>query len=346
MSEMKVRETADLTGASIAKDELVIRGAVLLGPVSANAGENYASRRYTAEAMRAAVPLYEGVRGFFNHEGESASRDVRDFAGAWRGVHYDESAGRLKGDFHIVDSEAGRQLADMARRFPTAGAGFSHDASITGSVLEDVLQIDKINRVYSVDVVATPATTSHFFEHEEKQPVTTPTTKTDEQAVEARVKLEAALEAAQAKTKDLESKLAEAQKTIKDLEEKHAVAETVALVSKALEGQPDVLAKRVRKMFEGKAATAETIEGAVAEGLAFLKEAGVKIASKSKAVEDVEEDEEEFEESVTVPRLDDPSRARPKTRASEGIHDLSADVFGALCGVDLREKKDETAKAS
>ncbi len=328
-----LREFADLTDATVEEAEKggdpVIRNAVLLGPVSNNSGEGYTSRVYTAGAMRSAVALYEGARGYFNHatvedeELRGGGRDVRDFAGVWRDVHFDEAKTKLVGDFHVVNGPDGLQLADVARRFPENSFGFSHDAAVAAELDESsqTLNITRIRSVNSVDVVDRPATTRSFFEHQSNEDDDV-TTEAVTKATEARVKAEADLVLSTAKVATLTKENAELTEKLEKSEKAGQVKETQATVEKLVADCSDPIAKRIRTMFEGRSASSEKVLKAIEELEAFSKEVGGK--------------------------SDTPGGRRSDHRESDETRDddetLSGDsVFGDMCGVDLSEKTKETA---
>ena len=326
MKDYQLQEYVDLVESNVEESDdgaMVIRNAVLLGPVSKNSGPGYRSRVYTSPAMRDAVPLYEGARGYFNHatveddELRGGNRDVRDFAGAWRNVRFDESSGKLVGDFHVVGGPDGRQLADTAKRFPENSFGFSHDAAVAAELDEttETLNITRIRSVNSVDVVDRPATTRSFFEHqttEDEDVTASDLTK----ATEARVKAEAERDELRDANQALESKNVELEKTIETLESAGKISETKALVEGLVSDISEPIAKRVRSMFDGKSATKESIEKAIEELESFATEVG------GSATESAPRRTDQVDGDAT----------------DDTLEHVSGDaVFGAICGVDLSE---------
>jgi hypothetical protein len=139
----------------------LVRNCKILGLTSRN------GRRYQPEALRRAVPKYEGAAVYFDHATSQASKEPRSFLakfGRLSNVRYVEGDG-LRGDFHY---NARHLYAETFRGWletdPQA-VGFSHTA--TGRVREGEDGIDiveEITDVESVDLVATPATTAGLFE--------------------------------------------------------------------------------------------------------------------------------------------------------------------------------------
>lgn len=138
-----------------------IRGVKVLGVRSRN------GRRYSAEALRGAAGLYEGVKVNVNHPRGSTegTRDYRDRIGTIRGVRFVEGEG-LFADLHFNPKHplAG-QLTWDAENAPEH-AGFSHYVEATTRRERGEIIVEKIDRVHSVDLVADPATTSGMFESE------------------------------------------------------------------------------------------------------------------------------------------------------------------------------------
>jgi hypothetical protein len=137
----------------------VIRGVKLLGPRSRN------GRVYQEEALREAVPLYEGAKVNVNHpNGHPAGvRDYRDRIGILRHVRYEEGRG-LFGDLLYNPKHAlAEQLAWDAEHLPS-NVGLSHNVLARTSSDGSQTIVEAILRVFSVDLVADPATTGGLFE--------------------------------------------------------------------------------------------------------------------------------------------------------------------------------------
>lgn len=134
----------------------VIRNVALAGMHSRN------GYRYSGEALRNAVALYESVPVFLDHPRSAQQprqRSARDLAGRVRNARFDGT--RLRGDLELVDTEAGRTLLALAAT-DGPGVGMSHvvlaERSEKGNTIERILE------VISVDVVAFPATTTTLRE--------------------------------------------------------------------------------------------------------------------------------------------------------------------------------------
>ena len=142
-----------------------IGNVVVLGGNSRD-GNGNVKRRYPPDVMRAAVPLYEGVRAFVNHptaeQIRSGMRDVKDLAGRFVNARFEE--GKIKCDFEgLPHDPAAEKFVNIARTMPNI-AGFSQDAHAK-VVREGAVQVvQEIVKVSSIDLVANPATTGGIFE--------------------------------------------------------------------------------------------------------------------------------------------------------------------------------------
>ncbi len=134
----------------------VIRNVALAGMRSRN------GYRYSGEALRKAVALYESVPVFLDHPRSAQQprqRSARDLAGRVRNARFDGT--RLRGDLDLIDTEAGRTLLALAAT-DGPGVGMSHVVLAERSEKGDT--VERILEVISVDVVAFPATTTTLRE--------------------------------------------------------------------------------------------------------------------------------------------------------------------------------------
>src|SRR5688572_13037016 len=90
------RRLAERMGGWLDPERGIIRGAKLLGARSKN------GRRYTDDAMREAVPKYEGAKVFYDHPASAElneDRSLRDWVGVIHNPRYESSA--IYGDIHL-----------------------------------------------------------------------------------------------------------------------------------------------------------------------------------------------------------------------------------------------------
>jgi hypothetical protein len=159
-----LQEYVDSRGVALRVDRAagVLRGVKLIGMESLN------GRRYRAEALAAAVGLYEGAKVNVNHpkDGPLAPRDYRDRLGVIRQVEFRPGDG-LFGNLHFNPKHAiAEQLAWDAENNPR-NVGFSHNVLARLSREGEQTVVESITHVQSVDLVADPAATQGLFEQEE-----------------------------------------------------------------------------------------------------------------------------------------------------------------------------------
>lgn len=145
------------------RENAVIRGVKILGAHSKN------KREYLAEAIRSAIPLYEGARVNVNHAAKGKENEVRGYEeqlGDFRAVAYRENDG-LYGDFHFNPKHPlAEQMMWDAEHAPHR-LGMSHVVEGKTSYRGGSLIVEAIAKVKSIDLVTKPATTSGLYEHEE-----------------------------------------------------------------------------------------------------------------------------------------------------------------------------------
>ncbi len=144
-------------GLVIDKEAGIIRNVKLLGFVSKN------GRNYTADAVREAVGLYEGVPVNADHGDTKSPRSIHDRLGRVINVRFVEGEG-LFGDFEFLKSHPlSERIIEAAERLPES-MGFSHYADGEVRKVKGVEEVYKITKVKSVDLVADPATCNSLSE--------------------------------------------------------------------------------------------------------------------------------------------------------------------------------------
>lgn len=161
MSEVNIREYLGWGDRPIQVDATagIIRGVKVLGLQSRN------GRRYLDDALRNAVPLYEGAKVNVNHPHPevSAPRDYRDRLGLLRQVHYRDGEGLFADLYFNPKHDIAERLIWDARHAPQ-NVGLSHNVLAKIRQEDDMAVVYEIVRVLSVDLVADPATTDGLFE--------------------------------------------------------------------------------------------------------------------------------------------------------------------------------------
>jgi len=150
-----------LGGGRVDVERGVISGVRVLGLSSTN------DRRYEPEAVRRAVPLYQGIKVFVDHpprkDGPNASRSSNDVIGQLKNVRFVEGKG-LYGDLHLLRSHPlTRRVLEAAQHMPNA-YGLSHNAHGNSENRDGTDVITSIESVRSVDLVSEPATSGGLYE--------------------------------------------------------------------------------------------------------------------------------------------------------------------------------------
>lgn len=76
-------------------------------------------RYYTAESLRGSAGLFEGTKGYVNHDRWSYSRDMRDLCCRFTGVYFDEASQKLKGNMRVFAGTPNAWVYDLAKESPT-----------------------------------------------------------------------------------------------------------------------------------------------------------------------------------------------------------------------------------
>ena len=150
----------------------IIRDLCILGPVSIGY-DGKVRRRYLESAMRAAVPLYEGVMVNCDHppgHDLNADRPSDKRLGLFQNVRYE--GGRIRGDLVFLKTHpmAARICEAAGDPIKSRVYGFSHGAEFDVEYAKDgIPEVTKITRVVAVDLVSDGATTQSLFESQAKE---------------------------------------------------------------------------------------------------------------------------------------------------------------------------------
>jgi len=141
-----------------------LRGVKILGFASSN------GRTYELDAVRRALPLYEGARVNVNHPPGTlpAPRDYHDRLGTLVDVRLDEAQGLFGDLFYNPKHPLVEQLLWDAEHAPH-NVGLSHNVLARTTRRSDTVAVTDITAVVSVDLVADPATTRGLFEERSEQ---------------------------------------------------------------------------------------------------------------------------------------------------------------------------------
>jgi hypothetical protein len=155
----QLRELVDSDAARVDAKAGVLYGVKILGFQSRN------GRTYTRRALEKAAHLYEGISVYVNHPGRAGGdRDVKDKIGWLERVKLTDDG--LRGNLHLLLSHPQTpQILEAAVKNP-ALLGLSHNAvgALVPSRRPGEESVEEIERVFSVDLVADPASTAGLFE--------------------------------------------------------------------------------------------------------------------------------------------------------------------------------------
>ena len=160
---LMVTTSGSFLEAKFDAENVRINNVVLLGRDEGN------NRIYTEDCRAKAVALYEGVQAFVDHptteEFKVGYRSVRNLAGEFRNSRLDES-GRVRADFFGLPNENGKLFLTIAESGITK-AGMSHNANGKWRQEGNKQIVEQLTGVFSVDLVANPATTKGMFESQQ-----------------------------------------------------------------------------------------------------------------------------------------------------------------------------------
>ena len=142
----------------------------LVSNVALTARESKNGYRYSEEALRQAVRLYDNKPVFLDHAANVSrphERSTRDLVGSIVDPRYEN--GRIRGDIQVLETEAGRTFLALAES-RNASVGMSHVVLAERS--RDRSVVEAIHDVVSVDAVVFPATSSTFSESVQDDPST------------------------------------------------------------------------------------------------------------------------------------------------------------------------------
>lgn len=140
----------------------VIHGVKIIG------FESKHGRSYSPEAIKAAMPMYEGIPVNIDHprpEQAGIPRPLTSRIGRLKNITYDGSG--LRGDFHYLTKHVlAESVVEAAEKMPEI-MGFSHNADGDSDLVGGKRVVRQITKVRSVDLVSNPATTQGLFESED-----------------------------------------------------------------------------------------------------------------------------------------------------------------------------------
>ena len=159
-------ESMQLAAGQLDREACKVSGVKIIGTESLN------GRIYPIDVLKRAIPLYEGVRVYFDHLNESTpNRSVTTLFGSVEKIHAGSDG--LYGDLvynpkHLYAEQVLYQIEHAPDKL-----GLSpHHAGIVETV-NGKNTIVEITNVFSVDIVDRPATTDGMFESEDTENIAT-----------------------------------------------------------------------------------------------------------------------------------------------------------------------------
>lgn len=144
-----------------------VRGVKLIGLESRNVNNDGTRNRYVKSALDAAAPLYESRPVYRNHDRNGGERRVEDKLGKITAVESREDG--LYGDMLLAPGPDADRVAWAAEHAPDFLA-MSHHARGLGTKNGEWTDIEQIEAVRSVDLVAAGGTTFGLFESANDNP--------------------------------------------------------------------------------------------------------------------------------------------------------------------------------
>lgn len=193
------------------RDKGIIKGVKIIGFNSQN------GRRYLPEALKEAVPLYEGIKVNIDHpeKGPTQQRSSHDRFGKFINVRFVESEGIYGDLLYLKNHPLADSVCEAAEREEMNDVfGMSHNAQGEGTVdKNDIFVVSRITEVRHVDLVADPATTKSLTESQ------SPSEQETEEAAGNRVRYKSKRQAVGAKRKFVKAKSKGAKKPTGTLNE-------------------------------------------------------------------------------------------------------------------------------
>ena len=155
--DCEINSPISLKEATVDKEKNVVSDVVLLSKHSANGND------YTDGCMQKAVSILEGIKSYVNHQKQGGVRDFRDLTGDYRNVRYISEEGKIRGDWHLIESDHKAKILDIAERMPHLASNSIH-ARGRYHRKDGRNIIEELVAAHSVDLVTNAATTKSLFE--------------------------------------------------------------------------------------------------------------------------------------------------------------------------------------
>lgn len=338
----------------IDREKGIIKGVKIIGFNSQN------GRKYLPEALKDAVPMYEGIKVNIDHpeKGPTQQRSSHDRFGKFINVRFVEGEGVYGDLLYLKNHPLAESVCEAAEREELNDVfGMSHNAQGEGMVdKKNIFVVSKITEVRHVDLVADPATTKSLTESQ------APREQETEEAAGNRVRYKSKKQAVGARRKftksksksankptgtlkegedDTEVPMHNSEKEMKDLHEKvmqiivkHDMADDkkadsiIDLISKQVGGQEMSAAEAIEEKMESKIEEAKDDEKA--SGKPSMKD---------------EKEEDEIKEGASVCEKCGSSYSKMEAKAEDGEEEDDEDEEHEDEKQDKKMMKKEIKKA-
>lgn len=309
------------------REKGIIKGVKIIGFNSQN------GRKYLPEALKDAVPMYEGIKVNIDHpeKGPTQQRSSHDRFGKFINVRFVESEGVYGDLLYLKNHPLAESVCEAAEREELNDVfGMSHNAQGEGMVdKKNIFVVSKITEVRHVDLVADPATTKSLTESQ------APGKQETEEAARNRVRYKSKKQAVGARRKftkskskstnkptgtlkegedDTEVPMHKSEEEMKDLHEK--VMQVIIKHDMADDKKADLIIDLISKQVGGQEMSAtEAIEDKMASKIEEAKDD--EKASSKPSMKD-EDGEDEMEEGTSVCEKCGSSYSKMEAKAEDG----------------------------
>jgi hypothetical protein len=320
------------------REKGIIKGVKIIGFNSQN------GRKYTPEALKEAVPMYEGIKVNIDHpeSGPTQQRSSHDRFGKFINVRFQENEGVFGDLLYLKNHPLAESVCEAAEREELNDVfGMSHNAQGEGMVdKKNVFVVSKITEVRHVDLVADPATTKSLTESQ------SPTEQEAEEAAGNRVRYKSKRQAVGAKRKFTKAKSKGAVKPTGTLKEAEMEPDNKVSVSKDENFKKQLHIKVMRVLSKN-----DTADDKKADELIDLvsKEIGGKEMSATESIDENRNMESQINEAKKDPDMedeDDGKKTSVKVDASKDDEIEEASSVCEKCGssyskMEAKEEEDE-----
>lgn len=266
----RLRESINLGVPVLLKEAIDGSDGLVWNAVLIKAGLSANNFMYPPEVLRAAIPLFEGVKCYADHPQCSCNeRSIRDLVGWFSDVRWDDNTKEVKAKFHILESQT--WFSNMVREVVERGRPELVNLSILGDAFVETEQkngkrvnvVKKIERINSVDAVAEGAAGGRLVASKRGGKMED---QTELQEVDV---LKKQVETLLAEQKKIESETLAIRESL--MREACSSKLSAAL---AESGLPESVKKRIRDRFEGKIFDDGQLREAIDDARTILLEAG------------------------------------------------------------------------